>query len=105
MATMHIPSEPPLPTLTLPSELRDAFAVVLGISPQQIVALGQNALADIIIELDAQVDFSASAMTIDPVKLLTASPLGTRSQVITSAACVDGGDFVKRVFAYGGEGA
>ena len=69
------------------------------------MAIGQNALMDIIIEVDPDIDFSAQKMEIDPMALLHASPPGTRSQVITSSWNLDQSvDFSKRVFAYGSEG-
>lgn len=103
--SMSFPSSPILPSLVLSSDLKIEFAAALGIHENKILAIGQNELRDIVIEVDAALDFSAKNMEIDPVKLLNASPEGTRSQVITSAWSKDCGvDFAKRVFAYGSEG-
>lgn len=103
--SMSFPSSPVLPSLRLSQDVRIGFAHALGIEPSTILEIGQNALRDIILEVDPEIDFSAAKMRIDPVALLGASPAGTRSQVITSSWDLDADvDFAKRVFAYGSEG-
>jgi PhzF family phenazine biosynthesis protein len=104
--SMHFPSSPLVPHLAITGDVRLRFANALGIDEKKIVAIGQNELRDIVIELHSSVDFSAAMMEIDPKGLLDASPEGTRSQVITSRGRggKEGVDFLKRVFAYGGEG-
>lgn len=103
--SMSFPSSPVLPSPAFSKDVKTAFAIALGIDPRKILAIGQNALMDIIIELDPDVDFSAQTMNIDPIALLHASPPGTRSQVVTSSWSFNPKiDFAKRVFAYGSEG-
>ena len=103
--SMSFPSSPILPSLSLSQNVRRGFAQALNIEPRKILGIGQNALRDIILEVDPEIDFSAAKMRIDPVALLGASPTGTRSQVITSSWKLDEDvDFAKRVFAYGSEG-
>ena len=103
--SLSFPSSPILPSLAPSSDLQTAFAKALSVGPEKILAIGQNELMDIIIELEPGLDFSYSNMKIDPVKLLNASPEGTRSQVLTSSWNMDEEvDFAKRVFAYGCEG-
>jgi PhzF family phenazine biosynthesis protein len=104
--SMSFPSSPVLSSLALSEDVRKGFAKALGINESKILATGQNALMDIVLELDPDLDFSASKMHIDPVALLNVSPPGTRSQVITSSWSLDPSvDFAKRVFAYGSEGS
>lgn len=99
---IEFPSEPVLPEIKISEDLQAGFAKALGIAQGQILAIGQNSLTDIIIEVDPELDFSATKMNIDPEALLKASPIGTRSHVITSSWNVDENvDFAKRVFAYG----
>jgi hypothetical protein len=102
---LSFPSSPVLPSPAFPEDVKTAFATALDIDPRGILAIGQNTLMDIIIELDPDVDFSAQTMNIDPIALLHASPPGTRNQVITSSWALNSSyDFAKRVFAYGSEG-
>lgn len=85
-------------------DLKTSIANTLGIPPRQIVGLGRNSLMDLVIELDQDVDYSATGMKVDAVTLMKVSPTGTRSQILTSRGDHHGVDFVKRVFAYGSEG-
>ncbi|EXJ58606.1 hypothetical protein A1O7_06033 [Cladophialophora yegresii CBS 114405] len=101
---LEIPAQPVDRWFTEDLDLRRRIATALGIESAQVLALGRNALMDLVIELGADVDFSAGNMEIDAVALMEASPPGTRSQIITSAGARYGVDFVKRVFAYGSEG-
>lgn len=101
---LQMPSVPINEWFHRDSSLRDRIAKCLGIKTSQVVALGRNALMDLVIELDSEVDFSAANMPIDAVELMKLSPSGTRSQIITSRGDRYGVDFVKRVFAYGSEG-
>ncbi|ETI22429.1 hypothetical protein G647_06504 [Cladophialophora carrionii CBS 160.54] len=100
---LEIPAQPVDEWFTEDLKLRQTIATALGIETAQVLALGRNALMDLVIELSADVDFSAARMEIDAVALMEASPPGTRSQIITSAGARYGVDFVKRVFAYGSE--
>ncbi|KAF2104896.1 Diaminopimelate epimerase-like protein [Rhizodiscina lignyota] len=101
--TMQFPEDAVTPGSVTDSTKR-AFAEALGISVNDIVAIAENEIKDIIVELPPHRDFSARAMAIDPKAMLKASPPGTRSQVITSAGRgTRGADFFKRVFAFGGE--
>lgn len=62
---------------------------------------------DVVIEVHPGVDITATGLKeVDPVKMMKASPPGTRSQVVTCRAPIDSEfDFLKRVFMYGSEGA
>ena len=101
---LEIPAEPVKEWLDKDGVLRERIARSLGISASDILALGRNALMDLVIEVSDEVDMSAANMHIDAVDLMNASPAGTRSQIITSRGDACGVDFAKRVFAYGSEG-
>ncbi|GAA5913263.1 hypothetical protein JCM6882_000047 [Rhodosporidiobolus microsporus] len=101
--TLSLPSVPPSPEFAPPEEYKLKYASALGIDPSSILELSCNALMDVNILLDPSVDFSAPKMKIDPVALMGASPPETRSQIVTSAGTSPEYDFLKRVFAYGGE--
>ncbi|KIW95166.1 uncharacterized protein Z519_03750 [Cladophialophora bantiana CBS 173.52] len=101
---LEIPAEPVKEWFDDDVELRESISKCLGVEKAQILALGRNALMDLVIEMSEEVDFSAESMTVDAVGLMNASPSETRSQIITSRGGRYGVDFAKRVFAYGGEG-
>ncbi|KAG9239522.1 hypothetical protein BJ875DRAFT_538740 [Amylocarpus encephaloides] len=102
--SLALPSSPIHVSLAPSADVRLAFAKALRINADQILTIGQNPLRDIILELAPSLDFSANALDIDPAALLEASPMGTRSQVLTSSWELDPSfDFAKRVFAYGVE--
>ena len=101
---LEIPAQPVTEWFDEDLELRERIADSFGVEATQILALGRNALMDLVIELAGDVDFSAESMEIDAVALMDASPSGSRSQIITSRGDRYGIDFVKRVFAYGSEG-
>lgn len=101
---LELPAEPVIEWFGGDGELKRGIASSLAVKPEQILALGRNALMDLVIELGCDVDFSAAGMNIDAVALKEACPSGTRSQVLTSRGDRYGVDFVKRVFAYGSEG-
>lgn len=101
--SMHFPSSPIVSRLAVSEDVRLGFAKALGIDEGMVVAIGQNELRDVVVEVHPDVDFSEAYMDIDPIALLSASPAGTRSQVITSRGGKEGVDFLKRVFAYGSE--
>ncbi|EXJ68288.1 uncharacterized protein A1O5_08903 [Cladophialophora psammophila CBS 110553] len=100
---LEIPAEPVKEWFDDDVELREIISKCLGVEKAQILALGRNALMDLVIEMSEDVDFSAESMTVDAVGLMNASPSETRSQIITSKGGRYGVDFAKRVFAYGGE--
>ncbi|TKA65128.1 hypothetical protein B0A49_08186 [Cryomyces minteri] len=100
---MTLPSDPVDQTLDGAGTVKRDFARALGIREEDVVAIGRNSLMDVVLELDPRVDFSATNMEIDPVKLLKASPARIRSQVVTGAWGRGTFDFAKRVFAYGSE--
>ncbi|KIW31927.1 uncharacterized protein PV07_03514 [Cladophialophora immunda] len=101
---LKLPAEPVKEWFDGDVRLRESIAACLGVDVSQILALGRNALMDLVIEVSEDVDFSAESMAVDAVGLMNASPPGTRSQIITSKGGRYGVDFAKRVFAYGGEG-
>ncbi len=101
---LELPAQPVKDWFSEDEELKREIARSLGVKMEQILALGRNALMDLVIELSCDVNFSAAGMKIDAVALMEACPLGTRSQILTSGGERYGVDFVKRVFAYGSEG-
>jgi len=103
--SMRFPSSPVSDGSEFPESVKIGFAKALGINPSKIVALGRNDLMDMVVEVESSVDFSADGggCNIDAVELMNISPAGTRSQVVTSSG-KSGVDFLKRVWAYGGEG-
>ncbi|ORY60393.1 hypothetical protein BCR35DRAFT_335015 [Leucosporidium creatinivorum] len=105
---LTFPLSPPLASLNPPYRHIDLYASALNLPASAILSLSRDALNDVIIELRADVDFSAEGMEVDAKKLVEASPEGTRSQVLTSRCVGWAGnsgefDFAKRVFAYGSE--
>lgn len=106
---LTFPLSPPLSSLNPPYRHIDLYASALSLPASAILSLSRDALNDVIIELQADVDFSAEGMEVDAKMLVEASPEGTRSQVLTSRCVGWAGnsgdcDFAKRVFAYGAEG-
>lgn len=102
---MAFPSEPVLPLQVIADSYRESYAHALGIHSNLIQRLGRNSLMDVVIEVHPGVDITATGLKeVDPVKMMKASPPGTRSQVVTCRAPIDSEfDFLKRVFMYGSE--